>query len=339
MVLFRSPLALLAAAASAALAAGCADHQTTDPALSQAQTITALGIRGRIAVLADDSMRGRLTPSPELDKAAAWAVAEFQGSGLGPGLVTGFLQTWPAPGGPAPNVVGVLEGSDPALRFEYVVFVAHLDHIGTAASGGRCAATGADSICNGADDNASGAAAVLELAHAFGGLRPRPRRSLLFLLVSGEEEGLLGSAYYVANPAVPLAQTVAAINLDMIGRNATDSVLVIGMGLTTLGAQTGQVWSEHPELGMRPVGVGYPYGGSDHISFGGNRVPVLGFFSGLHPDYHRPSDTVDRIDADKTARIVRLVYYLGLQVANRTDRPAWYGATPAPAQRDSAAPL
>jgi len=309
-------------------AAGCGEHRVTDPAVAQAETITAAAIRSRVAALADDSMRGRPTPSAALDVAAAYAAASFQQAGLGPGFTSGFLQTWDAAGGAAPNVVGILPGSDPVLRSEYVLFVAHLDHVGTVTDGLGCHADGADSLCNGADDNASGAAAVIELARALAGLSPAPRRSILFLLVSGEEEGLLGSSYYVAHPAEPLAATVAAVNLDMISRNAADSILVIGMGLSSLGASVADAAEAHRELGILPVAVGWPYGGSDHIPFGDAGVPTLAFFAGLHPDYHRGGDEVDRIDADKEARVVRLAFYAGLAVANADQRPGWIGAAP-----------
>ena len=319
----------LGAAATAALL-HCAGREPVSPAVNQAESITGSTFAGRVALLSADSRRGRPTPSAELNLAAAYAVAQFGALGLAPGPATGFTQTWSTGGGDAPNAVGVLPGSDPGLAGEYVVFVAHLDHIGSVTSGEGCVASGADTICNGADDNASGSAAVLELARAFAGLTPRPRRSLLFLLVSGEERGLLGSTYYVAHPAVPIAQTVAAVNLDMISRNAPDSLLVIGMGLSSLGARVGAVTAAHPELNLRPAGVGWPYGGSDHVPFGNAGVPTVMFFAGLHPDYHRPSDELARTDADKGARITRLAFYVGLDVANRTARPTWNAGAPAP---------
>ena len=198
-----------------------------------------------------------------------------------------------------------------------MLLVAHMDHLGVGQS------VGGDSIYNGADDNASGTAAVLELARALGGYEWRPRRSLIFLLVSGEEEGLLGSAYYVAHPAVPLAQTVAAVNLDMIGRNARDSVLVIGGDASSLGGSARLVAREHPELGMRPVVPAGLSGGSDHVPFAKAGVPAVFFFSGLHGDYHMPSDEVGLVDGEKEARIARLVFYLMLEVANTVQRPAW----------------
>jgi hypothetical protein len=221
----------------------------------------------------------------------------------------------------APNVIGVLEGSDPVLRGEYVAFTAHMDHVGV----GRPVA--GDSIYNGADDNASGTTGVIELAEAFAAMTPRPRRSLVFMLVSGEEKGLWGSEYYVAHPTVPLAQTVAAINMDMIGRNWRDTVSVIGKEHSTLGEVANRIARERPELNMQLVDDLWPnenfYRRSDHFNFARNGVPILFFFNGTHADYHRPSDHPDRIDAEKAARIVQMVFYLGLDVANTTARPQW----------------
>lgn len=331
--------ACLAAGAAVVALARCDDQHPTDPVLSRAQSITSGSIHGRIAALAHDSMRGRMTPSPELDRAAAYAVAAFRSFGLGPGPATGYLQSWPALGGTAANAIAVLPGAHPQLRSEYVLFVAHMDHIGTATNGWGCRAAGADSICNGADDNASGAAAVIEIARAFAGLEPAPARSLLFLLVSGEEEGLLGSEYYVSQPAVPLAQTVAAVNLDMISRNAADSLIVVGMQESSLGPLVTGLVATHPDLGLRPTGVPWPYGGSDHIPLGAAGVPTLFFYAGHHADYHQPSDVVELADAAKAARIARLAFYLGLAVANGAARPAWNQGRPPARPATRLAPL
>ena len=222
----------------------------------------------------------------------------------------------------APNVVGILEGSDPALRDEYVVFSAHMDHVGIGAPG-----PDGDSIYNGADDDASGTATVVELAEAFATLVPRPRRSILFLTVSGEERGLWGSDWFADHPPVPLANMVANLNLDMVGRNWRDTVVAIGREHSDLGATLEQVNARHPELRMTAIDDPWPeesfYTRSDHFNFARRGVPVLFFFSGTHEDYHQPSDEPDRIDAEKTARIGRLLFHLGLEVANRTERPVW----------------
>jgi hypothetical protein len=221
----------------------------------------------------------------------------------------------------APNVIGILEGSDPDLRREYVFFTAHMDHLGV----GR--PVDDDSIYNGADDNASGTAGVVELAEAYAALSPRPRRSMVFMTVSGEERGLWGSRYYAEHPTLPLANTVADINLDMIGRNWRDTIAVIGKEHSTLGEVANRVAGEHPELHLRLTDDLWPqenyYFRSDHYNFARRGVPILFFFNGVHADYHRPSDTVDRIDAEKEARIVRMIFYIGLDVANAAARPEW----------------
>ena len=222
----------------------------------------------------------------------------------------------------APNVAGILPGSDPALRDEYVVFSAHMDHVGVGAPD----ATG-DSIFNGADDDASGTATVVELAEAFASLDPRPRRSLLFLTVSGEEEGLWGSDYFAAHPPVPAEAMVANLNIDMIGRNWADTIVAIGRQHSDLGATLEAVNAAHPELGLTAIDDPWPeesfYTRSDHFNFARRGVPVLFFFSGTHEDYHRPSDEVELIDVEKTARIGRLLFWLGLDVADRTQPPRW----------------
>jgi hypothetical protein len=227
----------------------------------------------------------------------------------------------------APNTIGILEGSDPLLKNEYVFFTGHMDHIGVPSSGEGCTAAGADSICNGADDDGSGAIGVVELAQAFSRLEPRPRRSLVFMTVSGEERGLWGSGYYVSHPEVPLAATVADINTDMIGRNPSDGVIGIGKEHSSLGPLADSVSAHHPELRIRVINDTMPqerlFFRSDHYNFARNGVPILFFTTGLHPDYHRPTDSVEKIDADQEARILRLVFYLGLDVANTTARPAW----------------
>lgn len=226
----------------------------------------------------------------------------------------------------APNVIGILEGSDPKLKSEYVFFTAHMDHLGVA-SGGSCRARGADSICNGADDDASGTAAVLENAEAFSLLVPRPARSLVFMTVSGEEKGLWGSEYFATHPTVPLSAVVADLNTDMVGRNWKDSIAAIGKEQSDLGTTLDRVAAAHPELGLTPIGDIWPeenfYGRSDHFNFARRGVPILFFFSGTHPDYHMVSDEVSKIDAEKEARIVRLVFYVGLSIATAPARPRW----------------
>ena len=220
----------------------------------------------------------------------------------------------------APNVIAALEGGDPVLRREYVAISAHLDHVGVGRGPG-------DSIYNGADDNASGVAGLLELAEAFAGTAPAPRRSLLFVVPSGEEKGLWGSDYFTTHPTVPLERVAADINLDLIGRNWPDSVIAVGPELSTLGETLRETVEEHPELRMTPLADRWPeeriFYRSDHYNFARRGVPVLFFTSGTHPDYHHPSDTADRIDTDKESRLVRLLFYLTSAVADAPGRPKW----------------
>lgn len=225
----------------------------------------------------------------------------------------------------APNVVGILEGSDPVLRNQYIVLSAHMDHVGTRRD------MPSDSIWNGADDDASGTAGVVELAEAFSRPGARPRRSLIFLTVSGEEHGLWGSSWFTEHPPVPLADVVADLNMDMIGRNWTDRIVVIGREHSDLGTSLFRVSSAHRELHMQPIDDLWPeenfYYRSDHFNFARRGVPILFFFNGVHADYHEASDSPDKIDAEKESRILRLVYYLAQDVGNAAERPKWRPAS------------
>jgi hypothetical protein len=220
----------------------------------------------------------------------------------------------------APNTIGIVEGSDPTLRDEYLVFSAHMDHIGVT-PGPR------DSINNGADDNASGTAGVIELAEAFSRPSARPRRSVIFLTVSGEEKGLWGSRYFSEHPTVPLERIVADINLDMLGRNWADTIVAIGKEHSDLGATLERVNAAHPELRMVAIDDRWPeerfYFRSDHYNFARKGVPALFFFNGVHEDYHRVTDSPDKIDSEKESRILKLLYYLGQDIGNAPRRPAW----------------
>jgi len=221
----------------------------------------------------------------------------------------------------APNTIGWIEGSDPVLKDEYVVLTAHMDHVGV----GR--PVDGDSIYNGADDDASGTVTIIELAQAFASLPVAPRRSMVFITVSGEEKGLLGSEWYADHPTFPLAQTVANLNMDMVGRNWTDTIVAIGKEESSLGPLVEQVSARHPELDMAVIDDIWPeegfYSRSDHYNFAKNGVPILFFFNGTHDDYHRPSDHAERIAYDKMSRIGKLVFYLGYEVANADERPIW----------------
>jgi hypothetical protein len=222
------------------------------------------------------------------------------------------------------NVVAILDGSDPALRNEYVVYSAHYDHLGIGQP------VNGDSVYNGADDNASGTAAVLAAAKAFSRLAMRPRRSVIFVLVSAEEFLGLGSRHFLEQPPVPTSAMVADLNADMVGRNWADTLVVLGRHDSDLGALADRAHAAHRELGLtavdssaRPHEEKDLYHWSDHAAFIAQGIPFLYFYSGMHDDYHRPSDSVDKIDFEKLARTSQLMFYIGLEIANADHRPAW----------------
>jgi Zn-dependent M28 family amino/carboxypeptidase len=193
-------------------------------------------------------------------------------------------------------------------------------------AGGRCEPAGdlpADSVCNGADDNASGTVGVIELAEAFATLRVHPARTVVFAALTAEERGLLGSRYYVDHPVVPIEKTVAVINLDMIARTPHDTAGLVGKDYSSLGAMVDRVSAGHPELHLTPAELHGMYPASDHYPFAQRGVPALFFFSGEHPDLHTTADNPERANAEQAARIVRLVFHVGLEAANAPERPVW----------------
>lgn len=201
---------------------------------------------------------------------------------------------------PSYNVIGVLEGSDPVLKNETIIIGAHYDHLGRGGEGSLAPKSG--EIHHGADDNASGTAGLIELARIFGAQRPKLKRTLIFIAFGGEEEGLLGSNYYVNHPFTPLTNTVGMINMDMIGR-MKDRKLVIG------GVGTAKEWRDliAPEKSFELTLNEDGFGPSDHSSFYGKQVPVLFFWTGTHNDYHKPSDTWDKINYNDEAKILSFI--------------------------------
>lgn len=217
----------------------------------------------------------------------------------------------------ARNVVGLRKGTG-TLSKEILVIGAHYDHLGRDNPSSLSANPG-EQIHNGADDNASGTAGLLELAEAFVSHRDALRRSVLFLAFSGEEQGLLGSRHYVKHPIFPLQKTVAMINMDMIGR-MKDKKLIIGGTATSPGWQDvlTQV-NESSELELKFKEGGF--GPSDHSSFYGKKVPVLFFFTGVHHDYHKPSDDYDKINATGTQRVVNFIFQTAKAISLMEQRP------------------
>lgn len=226
------------------------------------------------------------------------------------------------------NVIGLLEGSDPKLKNEYLVIGGHHDHVGYGRD--RRKKGDEDFIHNGADDNASGTSAVLELAQAFAFAKERPKRSILFMTFNAEERGLLGSRYYVNKPLIPLTNTIAMINLDMVGRGAS------GLDVGGVGTSPG-----FPEMvkraGMKTdLNVSLTYGGkapSDNTSFYNKNMPVLFFYTGKHDDYHKPTDDWEKIDKGEIQQVTRMAYDIATQLANAPVRPKFTKADGNPVQR------
>ena len=225
---------------------------------------------------------------------------------------------------PSANVIGVIRGTDPRLRDEYVLFSSHQDHDGV-----RYTVAG-DSIWNGADDNGTTSVALLAIARAW---KQHPsRRSALFIFHGAEERGLLGSRYHVAHPVVPLANIVAVLNGDMLGRNSPDSAALLGSqpphrnskALVQMAIDANRLTSRFAidSLWDRPSHPEGWYFRSDHVPYAERSVPALFFSSNLHQDYHTPRDEAKTIDYAKLTRIAKWMYMTGWIAANAQERPA-----------------
>ncbi|HET9136265.1 MAG TPA: M28 family peptidase [Candidatus Kapabacteria bacterium] len=299
------------------LASGISHAQKTSAPIS------AKDLRERLNVLASDSLAGRRTGEIGCDKAAEYIAKEFKRIGLD---VIDRSQTYlqqyefserqfdstkktPTK---AANVVGFLKGSDKELSKQVVIIGAHYDHLGM---GERNALDSVKSIHYGADDNASGTAGMLELAEYYAKHRKEIKRSLIFIAFSGEEEGLFGSIHYCKDPLWSLEKTQAMINMDMIGR-LKDSVLIVeGMGSSPKwDALMQSIVKEKKPFRLRLKQSGT--GPSDHSSFYRKQVPVLFFFTNFHKDYHRATDTKDKINYDGETQILNLVSAITKKVAN-----------------------
>jgi hypothetical protein len=291
-----------------------------------------------IAYLASDALEGRLTGTPGNDSAAAYIARRYAALRL-KSPFPGYLEPFDAfsaqdahLGRTAPrrsqNVVAVVEGSDRKLRGEYVVVGAHFDHLGRSIDF-ALDPEAKDAIRNGADDNASGTAAVMELARIF---RNNPaKRSLMFVNFSGEELGLLGSHWFVEHSPIPLDSIALMVNLDMVGRLRDDKLIVYGRGTAQeLRAVMDSVNGANPDAHFSLSGSDDGFGPSDHSSFYAKDVPVLHFFTDIHDDYHRATDDVEKINAPGEARVVNLVAGVARAVADRPARVTFVKMAPPP---------
>lgn len=228
------------------------------------------------------------------------------------------------------NIVGFLEGKDPVLKNEVIVIGAHHDHLGYGGEGSGSLRPDTTAIHNGADDNASGTAGLLELAQAFAAKNNELKRSVLFISFGAEELGLLGSAHYVKNPTIPLERVVAMLNMDMIGRLNNRKLIVYGIGTSpgfeALVKKYNARAAGDSIFALRLVRDGF--GPSDHSSFYAKQIPVFHFFTDVHSDYHRPSDDWDKVNYDGMETIVRYVEAIALDL-NRSDlRPQYVAVEP-----------
>jgi hypothetical protein len=216
------------------------------------------------------------------------------------------------------NVIGVLEGEGP-LAEETVVIGAHYDHVGMGGPGSL--APGSKAVHNGADDNASGTVALIELARRFGSRDKKPARRIVFIAFTAEERGLIGSAHYVKNPVFPLDKTIAMFNMDMVGRVTDNKLVVYGIGTTPR-------WKKLIEDGGKKHSFKLTlkqdgFGPSDHSSFYGKKMPVLHFFSGTHKDYHRPTDDWEKINLAGMSRVVEMVEEIADNTISTQERPKY----------------
>lgn len=356
MPAFRKSFVCAACVAALSIAAAV---QAAPPAVPPAaggllDAISADSMRGHLSFLSSDALEGRGTPSRGLDVAAEYIAAQFRRAGLEPLGDDGYFQTadWRqiapkreralfadvADPVKVRNVVGVLRGSDPVLRDTYILVTAHYDHVGIGEGDG-------DQLYNGANDDGSGTVSVIELASAFAAQKVRPKRSIVFMTVFGEEHGLVGSRYYGAHPLVPVAKTVADINLEQVGRtDDSEGPQVraaavtgfdysdVGTVLRQAGEATGVAITRHPVNSDRYFAY------SDNQALADLGVPAHTISVAYeYPDYHGVADTWDKIDYANMAAIGRTVALAVWTIANDTQAPRWNADNPKAAKYREAA--
>ena len=315
--------------------------------LKYANTININDLYDHINILASDSLEGRETGKPGQKMAAAYIANHFKEIGIPPYKRKTYFQKFKVKSKRhvckcddcdltffkrvfksnqiirGENVLGFIEGSD--LKEELIIITAHYDHLGKHDS----------LIFNGADDDASGVAGAMEIAEAFMLAKKDgkgPRRSILIMPVSGEEKGLLGSKYYTDNPVYPLSNTIANLNIDMIGRlddwHSTGNYVYL-IGSDRLSYDLHNI-NEEVNTKYTKLDLDYKYNDeedpnryyyrSDHYNFAKNNIPVIFYFNGVHEDYHRPSDTIEKLDFSKIKTISKLVFLTAWELANREEK-------------------
>ena len=315
--------------------------------IKYSNTININDLYDHIEILSSDSLEGRETGKPGQKKAAHYIANHFKNIGIPAFKRNTYFQKFKVKSQRhvckcddcdltffkrifksnqtirGENVLGYIEGTD--LKDELIIITAHYDHLGKHDS----------LIFNGADDDASGVAGAMEIAEAFMIAKKEgygPRRSILIMPVSGEEKGLLGSEYYTDNPIYPLENTIANLNIDMIGRlddwhDNGNYVYLIGSDRLSI-----ELHNLNEEINAKYIGLDLDYRfndeedpnryyyRSDHYNFAKNNIPVIFYFNGIHEDYHRPSDTIEKLDFNKIETITKLIFLTAWELANRDER-------------------
>lgn len=316
-----------------AKAMGVDDLNEKDPlVVKYMNSITKEELKEQLYEYASDEMEGRMTGTPGQRRAVEYLKGKYQAMQVAGGAGNGeYLQNIPKEffgkrNITSENVLAFIEGSE--MPDEILVLSAHLDHIGVEG----------DEVFNGADDDGSGTIALVEIAEAFQQAVKEgngPKRSILFLHVTAEEIGLQGSKYYTDNPVYPLANTIADLNVDMIGRidpkREKKSNYVYLIGSDFLSQELHDI-SEKANAMYTNVDLDYTYNGkndpnkfyyrSDHYMFAKNNVPVIFYFNGTHEDYHRSTDTPDKIEYDLYTERAKLIFVTAWELANGAKRPA-----------------
>ena len=298
--------------------------------------VSANSLRGHLAFIASDALEGRGTTSRGPDLAAEYIAAQFRRAGLEPLGDDGYFQTTTlaARGSETQekvrNVIGVLRGSDLALKDTYILVTAHYDHLGIRQT------AGGPVIYNGANDDGSGTVSVIELAGALGAAKVPPKRSIVFMTFFGEERGLLGSRYYASHPVVPIASTIADINLEQVGRtDDTEGPRVAGASMTGFDfSELGPLFQQAGKLvgvdvSKHPRNSDAFFARSDNQALADLGVPAHTLCTAyVYPDYHGPGDHWDKVDYANMEKVDRMVALGLLTLADSPTEPHWNAANP-----------
>ncbi|MDV2447231.1 peptidase M28 [Elizabethkingia anophelis] len=323
---------IVLAVGSALVLFSCAVQNPQKVYESSLKSISAENLKRDLYIIASDEMQGRDTGSPGQKKAGEYMINQYKKNGIGhPPSMSSYYQKVPSEYmskrkkiNDSENILAYIEGSEKPN--EIIVISAHYDHVGM--NNGE--------IYNGADDDGSGTVGVMAIAEAFHKAKKAghgPKRSILFLHVTGEEKGLFGSSYYSDNPIFPLANTVADLNIDMIGRvdplHKDNPNFVYVVGSEMLSSQLKEA-VEKANKATHNLYLDYKYDDpkdpdriyyrSDHYNFAKHKIPIAFFFDGIHEDYHKPTDTPDKIDYPLLMKRTQLVFAIAWDLANRPDR-------------------